>query len=85
MQVWRRAHLACFDSFDLNGDGVLSARELDLVFRQLGMTPTEEDVRELLHAYDIDDSGSLDKAEFLEMVRASPCSSAAHTSVVPER
>ena len=71
--VWLRAHVACFDSFDLDGDGALSVGELELAFKQLGLAPSPEDLRDLLLQYDVDHDGELSKEEFLTMVSSDSC------------
>jgi Ca2+-binding EF-hand superfamily protein len=42
-----------FNLFDKNGDGCISLNELGIVVRSLGMTPTEQDLRNIMHEMDI--------------------------------
>ena len=54
-----------FEVFDKNGDGSISADELRSVLRELGHDKTEDEVRLMIEAHDVDGNGALDFSEFL--------------------
>lgn len=56
-----------FNSIDLNGDDVLSAQELRIALRQLGITDTEASM--MIASADLDHSGCLDWEEFRALMR----------------
>lgn len=37
-----------FKMFDKDGDGTITAKELGIVMRQLGLNPTEDEVHEMI-------------------------------------
>ena len=53
-----------FKMFDRDGGGDVDLRELGLMFRQLGQTPTEREMRLLIEEVDADGSGTIDFEEF---------------------
>ncbi|EOO00672.1 putative calmodulin protein [Phaeoacremonium minimum UCRPA7] len=57
-----------FVSFDKNGDGVITAEELGTVMRSLGQNPTDEELHDMISEVDIDNTGSIDFNEFVEMM-----------------
>jgi Ca2+-binding EF-hand superfamily protein len=54
-----------FEVYDLNGDGVISARELTKVSRKLGYRLSDKQIVDIMRARDLDNSGSLNFEEFL--------------------
>jgi hypothetical protein len=72
----RDARVACFDSFDLDGDDSLSVEELAMAFNQLGLVLSTGDLQSLKDKYDENGDGVLNKSEFVHMVddfmRSSP-------------
>ena len=56
-----------FNSIDLNGDNVLSAQELRVALRQLGITDTEASM--MIASADLDRSGCVDFSEFKQLLR----------------
>lgn len=66
LQMYRRY----FEKFDINGDGVISAQELQKVSRKLGYRFTQEQLDEIMRANDLDRNGCLTFDEFLT---AMPC------------
>jgi len=52
----------------LDGDGVISIRDLDLVMRSMGSTPTEAELQNMLNEVDSDENGVVDFPEFLTMM-----------------
>ena len=50
--------------FDRDGGGDIDHREIGLLFRQLGYTPSDAEMRALVSEADNDDSGSIDFEEF---------------------
>ena len=65
---------ATFQSFDRDGGGDVDLNELGLMFRQLGQTPPESEMKAMIDAVDADSSGTVDFEEFcllmLRMKRA---------------
>jgi len=53
-----------FAQFDRDGDGTVSSKELGNVMRNLGKSPTEEEVAEMIAEVDADKSGSIGLTEF---------------------
>ena len=43
-----------FNKFDLDGNGAISLKELRTVMIQMGMNPSEADVKEMIAAHDKD-------------------------------
>ncbi|ELU02025.1 hypothetical protein CAPTEDRAFT_91793 [Capitella teleta] len=72
-----RAYREHFEQFDLNGDGVISTRELSKVSQKLGYRLSNEQITEIMKANDLDCNGCLSFDEFL---RAMP----ANTITIPE-
>ena len=55
---------ATFQMFDRDGGGDVDLRELGLMFRQMGESPSEQDMRTLIASVDHDGSGTVDFEEF---------------------
>ncbi|KAK2152505.1 hypothetical protein LSH36_326g01027 [Paralvinella palmiformis] len=55
-----------FRQFDLNGDGVISTTELKVVFKNMGYRMSEEQIKAIMKANDIDENGSLSFDEFVQ-------------------
>merc|ERR1719220_581642 len=55
-------------SFDSDGGGEISTRELLKVFKMLGFTPTKDELDEIVDVVDQDGSGEIDFDEFLIMM-----------------
>lgn len=45
---------AAFDLFDKDGNGSISKEELGLVMKNLGLGPSDEDLRDIIREHDID-------------------------------
>jgi|EP00900_Chrysochromulina_parva_P027944 hypothetical protein len=60
MKLWEQT----FKMFDRDGGGDVDLRELGLMFRQLGQTPTERQMLLLIEEVDADGSGTVDFEEF---------------------
>jgi len=58
-----------FSRFDSDNDGVVSVREVSLVFRSIGYNPTEAELQDLINVVDKDGTGSIDFPEFLMMMK----------------
>jgi calmodulin len=54
-----------FSVFDADGSGSLEVKELEVVFRSLGLRSTEKEIRAMVQEVDADDSGTIDWHEFL--------------------
>lgn len=61
VNIYREA----FKSFDKNGDGTISTKELGVVMRTLGQNPTEAELADLIAEIDQDGNGEIDFDEFL--------------------
>lgn len=57
-----------FAVFDKDNDGFITLKELGTVMRSLGQNPTEMELLELIKQYDRDESGTIDLAEFSELM-----------------
>ena len=57
-----------FSTFDSNGDGSISAQELEDVMKKLGLNPTKEEVKDMLNELDVDQNGSIDFTEFVTLM-----------------
>ena len=58
----------CFDRFDVSGDGSMDTTELMSAFHDLNLHPSIEEIDGLLHVFDDDHSGALDKDEFTRLM-----------------
>jgi calmodulin len=59
----------------IDGDGVITTKELGDVMRSLGQKPTESDLQDMINEVDADGSGTIDFNEFLTVrVRRLPSS-----------
>merc|ERR1719356_1391289 len=54
-----------FSVFDADGNGTLDVKELDTVFRTLGLRSSEKEIRAMIEEVDADNSGSIGWQEFL--------------------
>lgn len=59
-----------FELFDKDRDGKITTKELGTVMKNLGQSPSEEDLQEMIKAVDNDDNGSIDFNEFLVLMAA---------------
>ena len=60
---------AAFDKFDADKSGELSVAELGGVLRSLGYCPNVRRLQELTAVVDADNSGYLDRTEYLRLMR----------------
>lgn len=59
---------AAFEIFDKDRDGKISKKELGTVMRNLGQSPTEVELTEMINEVDIDGNGTIDFREFLGLM-----------------
>lgn len=52
-----------------DGNGSISSKELGVAMRSLGQNPTEQELLDMVNEVDIDGSGTIDFAEFCQMMR----------------
>jgi len=57
-----------FSLFDQDQDGKITSKELGIVMRSLGQTPTESELNDLIREIDSNTDGSIDFPEFLTMM-----------------
>ena len=54
-----------FNLFDRDKDGFITTRELGEIMKNLGQTPTEAELQDMINEVDIDGNGIIDFKEFL--------------------
>ncbi|SPP75543.1 blast:Calmodulin [Drosophila guanche] len=57
-----------FSVYDRENTGSITCRELGVVLRSLGQTPTEAELYDMIEEIDADSSGSIEFMEFLQMM-----------------
>ena len=57
-----------FDIFDKDKDGYITIKELDQIMKNLGQSPTESELQDMINEVDIDGSGTIDFRDFLEVM-----------------
>lgn len=55
--------------FFQDGNGSISSKELGVAMRSLGQNPTEQELLDMVNEVDIDGSGTIDFAEFCQMMK----------------
>lgn len=58
-----------FSVFDKDGDGKISAKELDIVMRALGEPVDKQTLELMIASVDTDHNGSIDFEEFKQMMK----------------
>ncbi|KAG5181694.1 yellow cameleon 2.60 [Tribonema minus] len=58
-----------FKNFDKDGNGEIDLKELGIVMRSLGYSPTDKQLRDMLKQADDDGNGVITFNEFVEMMR----------------
>jgi len=57
-----------FNVFDKNGDGSIGTKELGFVMKNLGLNPTDEELKQMVAEVDSDGNGEIDFDEFVAMM-----------------
>jgi calmodulin len=57
-----------FELFDKDRDGKITTKELGAVIENLGQSPSEEELLEMIKEVDLNGNGSIDFNEFLELM-----------------
>ena len=60
-----------FDRFDKNKDGTISVQELGTVMQEVGLKPSEADLKVVISRLDTEENGSISFQEFLACIRYS--------------
>jgi len=58
---------AAFDMFDGDKDGQITPLELEKTLAEMGATPTQSEIADIIHEFDLDGNGKIDFSEFLVM------------------
>jgi calmodulin len=57
-----------FEIFDKDKDGYITIKELGEIMKNLGQTPTETELQDMINEVDIDGNGNIDFKEFLGLM-----------------
>jgi len=57
-----------FSSFDKDGNGYITTKELAAILRSLGLNPTEHELCSIINEVDFDGNGKIDFPEFVNMM-----------------
>ena len=57
-----------FNLFDKDCDGNIDIKELATVMRTLGYDPNKEELDDIIKTFDVDESGTIDKEEFINLL-----------------
>jgi calmodulin len=57
-----------FEIFDKNKDGYITIKELGEIMKNLGQTPTEAELTDMINEVDIDGNGNIDFKEFIGLM-----------------
>ena len=57
-----------FSLFDKDGDGTITTKELGVVMRSLGQSPTEAELQDMITEVDTNKDGTIDFKEFLTLM-----------------
>ena len=60
--------LEAFEIFDKDKDGYITIKELGEIMKNLGQTPTEAELQDMINEVDIDGNGNIDFKEFLGLM-----------------
>ncbi|EDO45935.1 predicted protein [Nematostella vectensis] len=59
---------AAFKMYDTNGDGQISAEELGQAMREAGQLVSDEELKDMIRAVDLDGNGKVEFKEFVQMM-----------------
>ncbi|KAG0309777.1 calmodulin-like 3 [Dissophora globulifera] len=59
---------AIFRSFDRDGDGLITAKEIDSVLKAQGEKPSESDIQDMIKSADKNHDNKVDREEFAKMI-----------------
>jgi calmodulin len=57
-----------FEIFDKNKDGYITIKELGEIMKNLGQTPTEAELTDMINEVDVDGNGNIDFKEFIGLM-----------------
>ncbi|XP_071493075.1 uncharacterized protein [Diadema antillarum] len=57
-----------FAVFDVNGDGIITTKELEEVMTSFGESPSAAELRDMVNEIDVDGNGEIDFADFLSLM-----------------
>ncbi|ALC42285.1 CG11165 [Drosophila busckii] len=64
---------AAFDILDVEGDGSITVKEIGVVMRALGKSPTDAELQAIINEVDLDGNGSIEFGEFLQVMILRMC------------
>lgn len=68
LSLQEKEYKEAFALFDSDGDGTITSKELGVVMRSLGQTPTEAELKEMIAEVDANKDGTIDFKEFLGLM-----------------
>lgn len=68
MYMQEKEYKEAFALFDSDGDGTITTKELGVVMRSLGQTPTEAELKDMIAEVDANKDGTIDFKEFLGLM-----------------
>ncbi len=57
-----------FEAFDKDRDGYLTIKELAAIVKNLGQTPTESEIKDMINEVDVDGNGSIEFIEYITLI-----------------
>lgn len=64
----RKASWELFDEIDADKSGSISTSELKIIYKKMGLTFTDAEIKQLIHEVDTDNSGQIEFDEFIKLL-----------------
>ena len=64
----RKASRELFDEIDADKSGSISAAELEMLYKKMGLAFTDADIKQLIQEVDTDNSGQIEFDEFIKLL-----------------